>query len=77
MLCNSLGACISHLENLAQTDLQALKRAEIAGYTKKWIDAIYVVNMSIYLNILSPIRRTSAAMQQEIHNPVKVTGRIK
>ena len=28
------GACISHLESLAQTDLQALKRAEIVGYRK-------------------------------------------
>ena len=65
------------MESLAQTDSQALKRAEITGHTKKWTDPIYIVNMAIYLDILLPIRIISVAMQQEIYNPVKVICRIK
>ena len=33
--------------------------------------------MAIYLDILSPIHRISLAMQQELHNPVKVIKRIQ
>ena len=33
--------------------------------------------MEVYLDILLPIRRISVAMQQDIHNPVKVIHRIK
>ena len=33
--------------------------------------------MAVYLDILSPIHRTSLAMQQEIHDPVKVIKQIK
>ena len=37
----------------------------------------HVSNMAVYLDILSPIHRTSLAMQQEIHDPVKVIKQIK
>ena len=33
--------------------------------------------MAVYLDILSPTRRISLAMQQKIHDPVKVIKRIK
>ena len=51
-----------------------MKRSELEGHSKKWKDAMY---MAIYLDILSPIPRISLAMQQELHNPVKVIKRIQ
>ena len=33
--------------------------------------------MSVYLDVLSPIRRISVAMQQDLHDPVKIVRRIK
>ena len=71
------GAYIAHLESLSQTDSQALNRSELEGHSKKWKDAMYPMYMAIYLDILSPIRRISLAMQQELHNPVKVIKRIQ
>jgi hypothetical protein len=68
---------MSHLESLAHTDSQALKLAEIHGQVKKWSHASYPINMAVYLDILSPIRRISVALQQEIHDPVKITKRLK
>ena len=56
------GAYISHLQILALTDSQTLKRAKIVGHTKKWTVAMYVINIAIKPNILSPIRRISFAM---------------
>ena len=38
---------------------------------------MYPMYMAVYLDILSPIRRLSLAMQQKIHDPVKVIKRIK
>ena len=77
LVLGSYGAYISHLENLLQTDSQALKRTEVVGHTKKWTDTIYLVNTAFYLNILYLSRRISVTMQQEIHDPVKVICRIK
>ena len=74
---SSYGAYIEHLESLPQTDSQALKRSELEGHSKKWKDVMYPMYMAIYLDILSPIRRISLAMQQELHNPVKVIKRIQ
>ena len=68
---------IAHLESLCHTDSQALKRAELVGQAKKWKDATYPMYMAIYLDILSPIRRISVAMQSDFHDPVKVVKRIK
>ena len=71
------GAYMVHLESLSQTDSQAFKRAEIQGSLKKWKHASYPIYMSVYLDVLAPIRRISLAMQQDLHDPVKVTRRIK
>ena len=74
---DNYGIYIAHLESLSVTDSQALKRAELQGNVKKWSNALYPVYMSIYLDILAPIRRISVAMQQDVHDPVKVIRRIK
>ena len=74
---SNYGAYIAHLESLSQTDSQALKRSELEGHSKKWKDAMYPMYMAICLDILSSVRRISLAMQQELHNPVKVIKRIQ
>ena len=65
------GKYMVHLESLSHTDSQALKRSEILGTIKTWRHVMYPMYMAVYLDILSPIRRISLAMQQEIHDPVK------
>ena len=47
------------------------------GIQEKWKDAMYPIYMAIYLDILSSIHIKSLAMQQELHNPVKVIKRIQ
>ena len=64
------GVFLTHLESLAQTDSQALKRAELVGFAKKWAQAKYPIHLALYLDILQPIKVLSLVMQQEIHNPV-------
>ena len=51
------GAYIRRLEQLSFTDSQALKQAKIEGHIKKWKQACCIVNIAIYLNVLSPIKR--------------------
>ena len=41
-----MGLYVSHLEQLAQTDLQALKRAGICGLVKKWKNANFIINVA-------------------------------
>ena len=70
-----LGNCepyITHLEQLAHSDSQPKKRAEIKGYLNKWQDAGYMIHMTILIDILSPLRRLSLSMimQHENHDPV-------
>ena len=48
----------------------------VFGRIKIWRHAMYPVYMAVYLDMLSPICRISLAMQQEIHDPVKVIKRI-
>ena len=38
---SNYGVFMAHLESLAQTDSQALKRNELVGYSKKWQQAKY------------------------------------
>ena len=74
---SNYGVNIAHLESLSQTDAQALKRSELEGHSKKWKHVMYPMYMAIYLDTLSPIRRISLVMQQELHNLVKVIKRIQ
>ena len=65
------GPYMSHLEQLTQTDLQALKWAEICGLVKKWKNANFIINIAIYLDVLVPIKCLAVSLQEEVHNPVK------
>ena len=77
VLYESYGIFIVHLESIAQTDFQALKRAKIEGFTKKWKHASYMIHTAIYLDMLSPLRRLAVALLQEIHDPVMAVRRIR
>ena len=50
---------------------------EILGTIKFWSHEMYPMYVAVYLDILSPIRRISLAMQQEIHDRGKVIKQIK
>ena len=76
-LLENYGGYMVHLESLSHTDSQALKRSEILGTIKTWRHVMYPMYMAVYLDILSPIRRISLAMQQEIHDRGKVIKQIK
>ena len=71
------GIFISHLESLAQTDSQALKRAEIEGFTKKWQQAKFPLHIALYLDVLTPLKVLSVSMQKEDHDPVLMLRRIQ
>ena len=68
---------MTRLESLGITDSSALKKVEIEGYATLWKPASYVIHAAIYLDVLSPIKRLSLAMQQERHDPVKTVRRIQ
>ena len=51
------GAYIRRLEQLSFTDSQALKLAKSEGHVKKWKQACCIVNIAIYFDVLSPIKR--------------------
>ena len=70
------GPYMSHLEQLMQTDSQALKQTEICGLVKKWKNANSIINIAIYLDILVPIKRLSVLLQEERYNPVEAICRI-
>ena len=76
-LLENYGRYMVHLESLSHTDSQAFKSSETLDTIKTWRHAMYPMYMAVYIDILSPIRRTSLAMQHEIHDPVKVIKRIK
>ena len=61
---------MQHLESLAQTNSQSLKRAELEGYAKKWMNAKSPIHLAIYLDILAPLKVLSFEFQKEIHDPV-------
>ena len=64
------GIFITHLESLANTDSQALKRHEIEGYTKKWQNAKFPLHIAMYLDVLTQLKVLSANLQQEKRDPV-------
>ena len=71
------GAFMTHLESLAITDSQALKKAEIEGFVKRWKKASYIIHAAMYLDVLNPVKCLSLAMQQERHDPVKTVRRVQ
>ena len=42
---------MAHIESLSQTDSQALKRAEIEGLAKKWLQGKYPIYLAMFLDI--------------------------
>ena len=63
------GIFITHLESLANTDSQTLKRHEIKGYAKKWQYAKFPLHIAMYLDVLTPLKVLSVSLQQEKHDP--------
>ena len=53
-----------HLEQLAQTDSQALKWVEICGLIKKWKNANLIINIAIHLGVLAPIKVLAVLLQK-------------
>ena len=47
-----------------------LKRAELVGFAKKWVQAKYPTHLALYLDILQAIKVLNLVMQKEIHDPV-------
>ena len=73
---SNYGPYMTHLEQLAHTDSQPKKREEIKGFVNKLKDAGYLMHISIFIDILSPMRRLSLSLQRDKHDPVKVTRRL-
>ena len=53
---SNYGPYMTQLEQLAHTDSQPKKREEIKGFVNNWKDADYLMHISIFIDILSPMR---------------------
>ena len=62
------GIFMNHLESLSHMDSDPEKRAELAGYAKRWVQAKYPIHLAIYLDILAPIKTLSLTM--DLHDPI-------
>ena len=71
------GVYVKHLESLANTDSQALKREEIEGEAKKWKNGKFPIHLAIYLDVLTPLKVISLGFQKEKHDPSEAVRRIK
>ena len=70
------GVFMQHLESLGQSDSQALQRADLVGWAKKWIEAKYPIHLAIYLDLLAPLKVLSLSFQKEKYDPVSAIRRI-
>ena len=77
ILLNYYGTYRVHIESLNQTDSQAIKRAELGGFMKKWKRASFPIHIEIFLDVLSPIHCLSITFQQEELDAVKALQRIQ
>ena len=68
---------MQHLESLAQTNSQSLKRAKLEGYAKEWMNTKYPIHLPIYLDVLTPLKVLSLGFQKEIHDPITAVRHIK
>ena len=66
---------MTHLKQLAHTDLQLKKRAEIKGFVNKWKDTEYLMHISIFIDI-SPMHQLTLSLQHDKHDPVKLTRHL-
>ena len=53
------GVYLTHVEELANTDTQPKKQAELAGFLGKWKETKVPIHMTIYLDVLATLRRLS------------------
>ena len=67
---------IHHIESLSQTDSQPKRRAQLSGFLKRWKHALLPLSMSIYLDVLSPLRNMSLSFQKDRHDPVKAFHQV-
>ena len=74
---NNYGVYIKHLESLAHTGSQALKRADIVGEATKWKNAKFPIHLAIYLDVLTHLKVLSFEFQKEMHDPVVAIRPIK
>ena len=74
---NNNGIYIKHLESLANTDSQALKRAEIAGEVNSKKNGKVLIHLAIYLDVLTPLKVIGLGFQKEKHDPTEAVRRIK
>ena len=74
---NNNGIYIKHLESLANTNSQALKRAEIAGEVKSKKNGKFLIHLAIYLDVLTPLKVIGLGFQKEKHDPTEAVRRIK
>ena len=71
------GVLMQHLESLAQTDSQSLKRAKLEGYAKKWMNnAKYPILLAIYLDVRTPLKVLSLGFQKEIYDLVSAVRHV-
>ena len=68
---------IHHIQSLSQTDSQPKQRAQLLGFLKRWKHASLPLSMSIYLDVLSPLRNISLSFQKDRHDPVKAFRRVQ
>ena len=67
------GPDMSHLEQLTQTDSQALEQVEICNLVKKWKNTNFFINIAIYVNVLAPIKCFAVLLQ--VDQPLKAIRR--
>ena len=71
------GPLIHHIESLSQTDSQPKQRAQLSGFLRGWKHASLPLSMSIYLDVLSPLRNMDLSFQKDCHDPVKAFRRVQ
>lgn len=57
------GAYMLHIESLSQTDSVPAKREELKGFLSKWTYAKYPMLMTVYIDILTPLKVISITLQ--------------
>ena len=73
----NFGTYITHFEDLAHTDSGWVKRAQIKVWLNLWKEANFPVNLSVYLDVLAPLRRLSLGLQVEKHDSVQHVRHIQ
>ena len=63
---SKFGACTNHLTALSMdSSVQAVDRAKLQGYLRKWVDAKYLLGCAFFVDLLSPCAIFSKIMQED------------